>query len=165
MAAVIDPQIIIRDMTLADLTEVMAIEQTSYPFPWTKKIFSDCLRVGYRCLVIEMSEQLVGYAIISVVLDECHILNICIGQAARGQGLGRLMMESVLRQGSTLGAKMVYLEVRPSNIIANQLYESLGFQQIGLRKGYYPHHDGREDALVLALVFDDSDYQIQGMQK
>jgi [ribosomal protein S18]-alanine N-acetyltransferase len=152
MVAVLKPGEAIRPMTQADIPGVMAIEQKSYEFPWTEGIFSDCLTVGYRCFVMERNGEVVGYAIVSIAAGECHILNICIDERLRGQGLGRCLMQYLLEHAREAGALMAYLEVRPSNITATGLYWSLGFEQIALRKDYYPARRGREDALVLACV-------------
>jgi ribosomal-protein-alanine N-acetyltransferase len=152
MAAVLKPDELIRPMQKADIPWVMAIEQKSYEFPWTDGIFSDCLSVGYHCFVMERNADIAGYAIVSIAAGECHILNICIHERQRGQGLGRRLMEHILEHARAAGALMAYLEVRPSNITATGLYWSLGFEQIALRKDYYPARRGREDALVLACV-------------
>lgn len=139
-------------MKKADIPWVLAIEQKSYEFPWTEGIFNDCLAVGYHCFVIERENEIVGYAIVSIAAGECHILNICIHESHRKLGLGRRFMQYILEHAHKAGAIMAYLEVRPSNIIATSLYWSLGFEQIALRKDYYPARSGREDALVLACV-------------
>lgn len=152
MVAVIKPDELIRPMEKADIPWVMAIEQKSYEFPWTDGIFSDCLAVGYHCSVMERGGEIIGYAIVSIAAGECHILNICIHERQRRQGLGRRFMQHILEHARSQGALMAYLEVRPSNIVATGLYWSLGFEQIALRKDYYPARRGREDALVLACV-------------
>jgi ribosomal-protein-alanine N-acetyltransferase len=152
MVAVLKPGELIRPMQKADIPWVMAIEQKSYEFPWSDGIFSDCLIVGYHCFVIEWNGEISGYAIMSIAVAECHILNICIREQQRGQGLGRRFIQYLLEYAHSAGALMAYLEVRPSNIIATSLYWSLGFEQIALRKDYYPARRGREDALVLACV-------------
>lgn len=139
-------------MTRADIPQVMAIERKSYEFPWTDGIFSDCLAVGYHCFVMERNGEIAGYAIVSIAAGECHILNVCIHERQRGQGLGRRLMQHILQYAREAGALMAYLEVRPSNITATGLYWSLGFEQIAVRKDYYPARRGREDALVLACV-------------
>jgi ribosomal-protein-alanine N-acetyltransferase len=152
MVAVLQTQINVRRMLEADVAAVMAVEQTTYAFPWTEGIFSDCLQVGYHCFVLEANGGFAGYAVLSVAVEECHILNICVRGDLRGQGLGRQFMLYLLQYAREAGAAMAYLEVRPSNVIATHLYWSMGFEQIALRKDYYPCAHGREDALVLACV-------------
>ncbi|HEY3488387.1 MAG TPA: ribosomal protein S18-alanine N-acetyltransferase [Gammaproteobacteria bacterium] len=152
MAAVIKPNELIRPMRQVDIPWVMAIEEKAYEFPWSEGIFSDCLSVGYHCFIIERNGEIAGYAIVSMAVEECHILNICIHEQQRRQGLGRRFMLHILECARAAGMLMAYLEVRPSNVVATGLYWSLGFEQIAVRKDYYPCRFGREDALVLACV-------------
>lgn len=140
----------IRPMTVEDLATVMAIELRAYPFPWTEGIFRDCLRVGYGGWVIERNGEIHGYSVMMAGGGEAHVLNLCVRPESRGQGLGRLMMEHMLTQASRLKADTLLLEVRPSNQVAIHLYYSMGFNELGMRKGYYPAVGGREDALILA---------------
>jgi ribosomal-protein-alanine N-acetyltransferase len=152
MVAVLKPQVNIRPMRAEDVADVMAIESAAYAFPWTEGIFLDCLQVGYHCFVLEANGRFAGYAVLSVAVEECHILNICVHGDLRGQGLGRQFMLHLLQYARDSGAAIAYLEVRPSNVIATHLYWSIGFEQIALRKDYYPCVHGREDALVLACI-------------
>lgn len=144
---------IIRAMEQRDIDGVMAIETVVCDFPWTYSIFSDCIKVGYSCWVLEDEGEIVGYGLLSVAANEAHILNLCIKPEKQRQGLGRRMMEHLIEQAKKLMTHSVYLEVRVSNHGAFDLYQKLGFSVIGHRKDYYPHMDGREDALVLELVF------------
>jgi ribosomal-protein-alanine N-acetyltransferase len=153
MVAVAHPAIEVRAMRREDLVNVSAIESASYDFPWTPGIFGDCLRAGHSCWVLCWEGDIAGYGILSIAAGEAHVLNVCIGAAYRGRGLGRHMMRRLLDVARWNGAEQVFLEVRPSNPIAQALYESLGFSLIGRRPRYYPARDGREDALVLSLEF------------
>lgn len=140
-----------RQMLLADLKEVLAIEKRAYEFPWTEGILRDCMRVGYQCWIMEIPHSLVqGYGIMSVAAEEAHILNLCIRPELHGRGLSRQLLSNLLELASTFRARTVFLEVRPSNHAALRLYASAGFCEIGLRRDYYPAAKGREDALVLA---------------
>lgn len=140
------------DMTEADLPAVRAVEIASYPFPWSEGIFRDCIHSGYLCKLVRDSDDLIAaYAIVSVAVEECHILNICVNPTKRGNGIARWLLRYMLAQSMDFGARDAFLEVRPSNPIAIRLYQSLGFQQVGKRKNYYPDHQGREDAQVMAL--------------
>lgn len=145
------PQWTVRQMSADDVPEVHAIEVASYPFPWSAGIFRDCLRAGYLCSVAELDGQCVGYALLSLAADEAHILNICIAPDYRCRGLGRRLMQFLFAQARQQGARTLFLEVRPSNLSAIRLYQSLGLQQVGVRRGYYQATHGREDALVLRL--------------
>lgn len=139
-------------MQLEDLQQVLTIEELSYAFPWTLGIFKDCLRVGYCCWVITLDERVIGYGVMSVAVDECHILNVCIHPDWQGQGLGGKMISRLLNLGRQHGAESAFLEVRVSNAKAFQLYQRFGFVEVGRRKGYYPATQGREDARVLSLL-------------
>ena len=142
----------IRAMCAADVPEVFAIERAAYPFPWSAGIFRDCLRVGYLCRVLTVGGQIAGYGVMSMGAGEMHVLNLCIAEAQRGRGLGRRMLEHLLAQGAAAGMTDAFLEVRPSNGAALALYRALGFEQIGMRRGYYQAVNGREDACVLKLT-------------
>ncbi|MET0330977.1 MAG: ribosomal protein S18-alanine N-acetyltransferase [Dyella sp.] len=151
MVAVAHPAIEVRVMRHEDLADVSALEAASYEFPWTPGIFSDCLRAGHSCWVLCWEGAIAGYGIVSIAAGEAHVLNVCIGAAYRGRSLGRHMMRRLLDVARWNGAEQIFLEVRPSNPIAQALYESLGFTLIGRRPRYYPARDGREDALVMSL--------------
>ncbi len=144
-------KITFREMSDADLDEVLHIEFLSYAFPWSKGIFQDCLKSGYDCRVMCIEQEIVGHAIVSAAAGEAHLLNVCLLRNLQGKGYGRLFVRQVVRRAKLLGAEQLFLEVRPSNKIALKLYGSLGFVQIGLRKDYYPSDSGREDAQVLVL--------------
>ena len=141
----------LRPMTPADLASVAALERESYVFPWSDQIFADCLRVGYHCVVVETGEGLGGYAVLSMGAGEAHLLNLCIAERLRRQGVGRELLLSVLRHARDRGIRDAFLEVRRSNKGAIALYHELGFECVGQRRGYYQAHEGREDALVYRL--------------
>lgn len=143
------PEIQIRAMTEADLSAVVAVERSAYQFPWSEGIFRDCLRVGYTCRVVELAGEIIGHGILSVGAGEAHILNICVREEFRCRGVGRGLMDYLLERGRVSGMTEAFLEVRPSNTAAIRLYQSMGFRQVGLRRGYYQAVGGREDAAVL----------------
>ena len=143
------PELDIRSMQDADIAQVLRIERLSYAFPWTEGIFRDCLRVNYTCRVAEIGVVTVGYGILSVAAGEAHLLNLCVADAYRCRGIGRRLLAHLLLAAGGAGAKEAFLEARPSNTSAIRLYQSLGFTQIGMRRGYYQAIDGREDAIVL----------------
>jgi ribosomal-protein-alanine N-acetyltransferase len=140
----------LRDMQEADVPAVMAIELVAYEFPWTEGILRDCFRFGYICKVYETSAGIIGYGIISIGVGECHFLNICIAPSHQQHGHGARLVEQLLRVARHKHARSALLEVRVSNVAAFRLYHKMGFNEIGVRKGYYPARIGREDALVLA---------------
>jgi ribosomal-protein-alanine N-acetyltransferase len=140
----------LRPMTVEDVDAVMAIEERAFPFPWTRNIFLDCLRHGYSCWIYEENKQMVGYAAVMFSLDEMHLLNICIRPEAQGQRLGSRLWHTLERIGRGVKAETCFLEVRQSNFAAIRLYMNVGFNEIGLRKNYYPAAGGRENAIVMA---------------
>lgn len=151
MSAVLKPDTLaIRPMLDEDIDAVHAVEQRAYEFPWSAGIFSDCLRVGYCCWVLQSGAALAGYGIMSVAAEESHILNVCVAPEARRRGFARGLMRHLLATATRHGARIAYLEVRPSNAAAIKLYSDLGFRHVGTRRGYYPATHGREDALVLS---------------
>lgn len=141
----------IRPMTVTDLDHVMQIEERAYPFPWTRGIFSDCIRVGYGCWLLQDNDMIIGYGVLSWGPEEAHLLNITVTPDRQGEGLGRHLLEDLIDKAIVWGAKELFLEVRPSNESAIGLYRDRGFNEIGLRPDYYPDHEGREDAVVMAL--------------
>ncbi len=138
-------------MLETDLDAVIAIEERAYPFPWTRGIFHDCLHVGYNCWVYEENGVVLAYGVMSIGGGEAHILTVVVDEKARRRQLGRQMMDHLLSVASKQKVETVLLEVRPSNTVAIHLYESLGFSEVGIRKGYYPDKKGREDALIMGL--------------
>jgi ribosomal-protein-alanine N-acetyltransferase len=143
------PELVIRAMRGNDIPDVVAIERGSYQFPWSEGIFRDCLRVGYVCRVVTVSRQVMAYGVMSFGAGEAHILNLCVGEAYRCRGIGRQLLNSLIERACAAGMADAYLEVRPSNTAAIRLYLSLGFEQVGMRRGYYQAANGREDAAVL----------------
>lgn len=143
----------IRPMRDVDLDAVMATELAAYEFPWTHGIMTDCLRMGYSAWVLEAGDVLIGHSVVTLAVGELHILNLCVHPHWRGQGLARRLLAHVLDDAHGEGAIRALLEVRVGNLAAQQLYLSQGFSRVGLRKGYYPAADGREDAIVLMREF------------
>ncbi len=140
-----------RPMLAADLDSVLENEIRSYQFPWTRGNFSDCLTAPHECRVLLLDAQILGHGILALGAQEAHLLNVCVRRDRQGQGLGRSLVVHMLERARLRGADMVFLEVRPSNLVAINLYHSLGFNEIGLRKDYYPAEKGHEDARVMAL--------------
>jgi ribosomal-protein-alanine N-acetyltransferase len=140
----------LRTMKHSDLEQVIAIEEKAYPYPWTPGIFRDCLRVGHNAWVLTLDKQLLGYGILMLSPGEAHILNICIDPDYQRKGLGRYLLRHLIKKSVQTDIDMVLLEVRCSNMNALQLYQSEGFNELGIRKAYYPADGGREDAIILA---------------
>ena len=137
-----------RPMILDDVPDIMAIEKQIYKHPWTEGIFRDCIRVGYYGWVYEIEHEIQAYGLISIAANEAHLLNLCVAPAYQGRGLGKEMLYKLMDVAELSDVLSVFLEVRVSNDIAIQLYENSGFNQLGVRKDYYPGDNGKEDALV-----------------
>ncbi|MCL4748283.1 MAG: ribosomal protein S18-alanine N-acetyltransferase [Burkholderiaceae bacterium] len=137
-------------MLRSDVTRVMQIEREIFPFPWTEGNFIDSLRSGYDAWLFEDDREIVGYAVVMWLPDEVHLLNLSVVSSLQGRGFGRAALDWLSECTARRGARTMLLEVRPSNVRALRLYESAGFERIGLRRNYYPSYgNSREDALVL----------------
>ena len=138
-------------MTESDLDWVCAAEADLHLFPWTRGNFIDsiALKSVYANWVMYRDKTPLGYAVLLYVLDEVHLLNISIVRHAHGQGYGAVFLDYLFEQSRQRGSVSFFLEVRPSNVVAHSLYCRQGFEQIGIRKGYYQAVGGREDAIVM----------------
>lgn len=150
MSAVVDPRPSVRTMGERDIDGVVGIERAAYDFPWNANIFAECMKAGYVCRVCVSGADLVGYGIMSMGAGESHIMNLCVHPDESGNGYGSLLMEDMLSIARRSGVRITFLEVRTSNRRAHSLYQYLGFNEVGVRKNYYPAKKGREDAYVLA---------------
>ncbi|GAA3909297.1 ribosomal protein S18-alanine N-acetyltransferase [Litoribacillus peritrichatus] len=142
----------VRFAQKSDLNDILRVEQTGYPFPWSQGVFQDCFKPNYYFLVLESSAiGLMGYSVVSNIVGEAHLLNICIDDKFREQGFGQYLLEQTIAHCISDACELMLLEVRVSNGSAIHLYQKLGFTELGIRKNYYPGEGGREDALVLQL--------------
>ena len=137
-------------MQEADIEISRDIEINSNPVPWTEKNFLDCLRKEYYCLIQEFDNEVSGFAIQTISLDESHLLNIGIREEFRNRGLGQDLLDQIVHASKSMGSKKIFLEVRVSNEPAIELYSKSGFKRVSIRKSYYRLPDGREDALVMS---------------
>ena len=151
MSAVLKETPRLAPMSEQDLDEVVAIESAIYTHPWTRGNFVDSLRAGYECRVLRQGAELLGYFVLMVAAGEAHLLNLSIAAAHQRTGHGSMLLGEAMALARNLGARSLFLEVRPSNRAAQALYTRFGFRKIAVRRGYYPAHAGREDALVLTL--------------
>ena len=139
---------LIRRMTIQDVDGVHAIEQATFKKPWKREDFVKEMTTNTcaRYLVAEDEGKIVGFAGAWIVLDEAHITNIAVLSDYRGRGIGRDLTAGLLQYAANLGVVYATLEVRRSNVIAQNLYKSLGFEYVGVRKRYY--EDNGEDAFL-----------------
>ena len=144
-------ELVIREMQRADIDQVWSIEKQANRFPWSRGNFEDCLKAGYRALLYSVKNELIGYSVVQSILDETHLLNICVSPEYQGKGFGRQILSHVVDTALQQAAAIIILEVRASNSRAQQLYLSTGFNEMSVRRGYYPAEQGREDALLMGL--------------
>lgn len=142
----------LRDMSLADVDEIVRIEQQIHGHPWTPGNFRDSLSSGYWCKVFESANEMIGYAVLMPVLTEMQLLDIGIARPFQRRGLGKQLLEELLMLLRKNKFEKVILEVRASNIAAYALYNNAGFSKTGLRRGYYPGQNGREDAVIMECI-------------
>lgn len=150
----------IRAMRFSDLSEILDIEKQIYEFPWPRRAFEDCLRLGYYCVLVceraARSEELVcGYGIMDSGGAEAHICNVSVAEDYQRQGMGRFLMDALLARARRKGAKGAYLEVRPSNHGAQDFYRKLGFHHVNTRRDYYRARVGVEDAWIFRIEIAD----------
>ena len=150
-----------RDMTLADVDAVWAIEQAVQPYPWSHGNFTDALSSGYHCTVDEIDGQIISYAVLMPVLDEAELLNVAVAATQQRNGRGRAMLAAQQQWARQQGVQRIFLEVRVSNLPAIALYRAMGFAEIGVRRAYYQNALGREDAMAMACVLNDEGQEYQ----
>ena len=145
-------------MTEADIPAVMAMEREACLIPlhaWTEDNYRSSMRAGYwlrlRC---DAQGRIMAVVVAMDGLDEVHLLNIAVGRDWHRQGVAQSLLNVLRDRCRQRGASTLWLEVRPSNEPARALYLREGFEQVGLRKAYYPAPDGREDALVMKCDID-----------
>lgn len=138
-----------RKMAQDDISQIVAIEEASFPTPWSAEAFERELTMNEYAhyIVMETTEGIIGYCGLWIIIDESHITNIAILPQYRGQKLGEALLKEVIHQAKILGANTMTLEVRVSNEVAKKLYRKHGFQNGGIRKRYYT--DNYEDGLVM----------------
>lgn len=152
MSAVLKSRPLLAPMREPDLDEVQQIEDAIYTHPWTRGNFADSLVAGYECRTWRLDGDLLGYFVLMVAAGEAHLLNLSIAPAHQRRGHGSTLLREASAIARARGARGIFLEVRPSNAGAQALYTRFGFRKIAVRRGYYPAHSGREDALVLTLA-------------
>ena len=141
--------ITIREMQIDDLEQVMPIEEANFSIPWTETgFFTFLIRDDALFLVAEEDGEILGYLGILISFDGSEITNVCVAEKARRRGIGRALMEELFHRMQERKVRVIHLDVRIGNTPARNLYESLGFVQDGLRKGYYDLP--KEDAVLMS---------------
>jgi ribosomal-protein-alanine N-acetyltransferase len=145
-----------RRARAADLDFIAVQEAAAYEFPWTRGNFKDALDAGYDCWLMLVGSQIIGHAIVLFAAAEAHLLNLTVAPSWQRLGYGRIFLQHLINEAKPHKTELMLLEVRPSNVGALALYAAFGFDQIGLRRNYYPlRGGGHEDAWVLSLVLID----------
>lgn len=152
-AASTGPVVQMRPMRLDDIDRVLALELSSYSFPWTRGNFIDSLVAGYLADVLEDDAGLVGYSLAMVGVDEMHLLNLAVAPGHRRRGHARRLLDALRVRCQQCGLHRLWLEVRAGNAGAQALYARYGFAEVAVRRAYYPAAQGRrEDAVVMSLL-------------
>ena len=146
----------IRRAGLTDVRSLWEIEKLSYPAPWSLWCFLAEYANSKSTILVAGPPppgdwETWGYIIYWVVAEEMHLLNLAVHPTHRRRGISRSLLSTALVQARNQGATVVWLEVRPSNRAALALYQSIGFEEVGVRPGYYT--DNGEDALIYALFW------------
>lgn len=141
----------IEIMKMKDLDDVLEIEHRCFTNPWSRYAFACELRDNdfSRYIVAKVGDKIVGYGGMWMVLNEAHVTNVGVLPEYRGEGIGELIMRSLIAIAKDNGAEKMTLEVRKSNYVAQNLYSKLGFEPCGIRRGYYV--DNKEDAVIMWL--------------
>lgn len=142
--------VLIRAARLSDANDVVRIDQNSFAHPWAPHVMREAIEKAqsgeYIALVAECEAQICGFVVAWNVREEGEIATIAVDENFRGRGIARQLLEAALHEATRRGAQTMFLEVRPHNLIAQQLYEKCGFIKVGLRKNYYKNGD---DAVVM----------------
>lgn len=147
--------IVVRRMKVADLPEVMQIERRSFTAPWEESTFRALMRrPSAALLVAEREDGVAGYSVLWFAADESELGDIAVLPELRGMGIGRHLLRESLRVAQARGARSVYLEVRQTNAVARRMYETGGFEVVGVRRKYYS--EPVEDAIVMRLDLHDT---------
>lgn len=140
---------IIREMTIEDIDQVIEIEKESFSTPWSRDAFINEIRDNVLAIyvVVEVDDKIVGYGGFWKILDEAHITNIAVKKEYRGKGVGDVIIIGIIDYCEKNNIPNITLEVRESNISAQNLYRKHKFTSYGVRPGYYT--DNGEDAVIM----------------
>ena len=138
-------------LTLARLDALLEVEQRAHSHPWTRGNFTDAMASGYQIQLLMGDEQILGYFVGMLGVDEVHLLNLTVAPACQRQGWSHVLLDALALWARSQGAQWLWLEVRTSNQRARHVYEANGFRRVGERKRYYPSTTTeREDAVVMS---------------
>ena len=146
---------LIEPLSQAVLPGLQRLQAACFSETWSEELWQKQL-LSERTRIWGPGDPMLGYALFSTVLDEAELIQIAIDPLAQGRGLGGRLLRFSMDKLAEEGINRLMLEVRASNIAAIRLYQSLGFMQDAIRKGYYPTASGREDALLMSVSIADS---------
>jgi ribosomal-protein-alanine N-acetyltransferase len=143
--------LLIRKMTLEDLSAVIELDQMSFSLPWPERSFRFELtdNPASRCWVAEVDGKLAGMIVVWLLVDEAHVATLATHPDFRRRGIAKMLLSHALRKLLAEGARSSFLEVRVSNLPAQQMYRKFGYQEAGRKRGYYK--DNNEDAVLMTL--------------
>lgn len=139
-------------MAECHLEQIWKIEQLAHSHPWKESMVRSLSGRGILHHVLLVDGQIMGYFYAQNIVGEVSLLNIAIHPKSQGKGLGKYLLQGLISISESLDAESIWLEVRASNQAAMHLYQSSGFNEIDRRYGYYPAHNGREDAIVMTYI-------------
>ena len=139
-------------LTPQDLDRAFAIEQRSHAFPWSEKTFASNQGERYLNYRLDVGTEMAAFAITQIVLDEATLFNLAVDPAFQRRGLGRTLLQHLIGELEQRGVLTLWLEVRASNRTAIALYQQLDFNEVSVRRNYYPTAEGKEDAIIMALT-------------
>jgi ribosomal-protein-alanine N-acetyltransferase len=144
-------KLIIRKMTLDDVPAVVDLDQKSFSLPWPERSFRFELtdNPASRCWVAEVDRKVVGMIVVWLIVDEAHVATIATHPDFRRKGIAKRLLSHALRKLIEQGARSSFLEVRESNLAAQELYRKFGYEETGRRRRYYKDND--EDAILMNL--------------
>lgn len=145
-------EVSLHPLSINDLDTLMAVEERAYTYPWTRGNFTDALASGYQIQLIKGGNELIGYFVAMLGVDEAHLLNITVAPEFQRQGWALVLLNALTLWARGQGAQWLWLEVRMNNQRARHIYGQYGFREVGVRKRYYPAANGlREDAVVMSV--------------
>lgn len=141
----------IRKMTLEDVPAVVDLDQKSFSLPWPERSFRFELtdNPASRCWVAELDGKIVGMIVVWLIVDEAHVATIATHPDFRRKGIAKRLLSHALQKLMDQGARSSFLEVRESNIVAQEMYRKFGYEETGRRRRYYKDND--EDAILMNL--------------
>ncbi|WP_261643435.1 ribosomal protein S18-alanine N-acetyltransferase [Erwinia mallotivora] len=139
-------------LTPGDLQRALVIEQRSHAFPWSEKTLISNQGERYLNYRLDVEDKMAAFAITQLVLDEATLFNLAVDPDFQRRGIGRELLQFLINALTARNIQTLWLEVRASNRPAIALYEQLDFNQVSVRRNYYPAAKGKEDAIIMALT-------------